>query len=581
MMLGMQRRHISSPGKKRFQIDSEATFGAKTNRMVKYYHLSVCLTLVLVSIATCLVLYGTYDREAAAPVLSISRDILSGVDRIGESSLVIATQPTLSDANTHLNTILQQQAAISENIQALEKYISSTWAVNRHPSVQSTLADLNMSFRAVSTDTIELKEISRSSKEPAALRYGADRIHESAVKLAMAASNIGDASALARDEASRSRSFTVLALVALILIVGVVQNFVIFKSIKRSFEKRGLDLVNHKEQAEAQLQELLARSEILRERQTEYEEKIAEQQINADHVRRALDRMRELVTSLPIASIGTDVEGTVYEWNSAAEKTFGYPAYEVLHQPLSDLVINPEDRESFQKRLLEAVTRDKPVNFQLPGLRKGSQLTTLEWSLMPMRGANGEVSGITITAHDVSESIRKQERLAELAFKDALTGLHNRRSFFVELEGAYPAVSQYSPLSVVLLDVDKFKVYNDTYGHSAGDAVLQRVGEVMRLVSPTHATPGRYGGEEFVMLLPKTSEEEAFAFAEVVREQIALSTQDLHFVTASLGIATTRDPEFPSKELIDRADRALYVSKHEGRNRSTLWTPAVDEQKAA
>jgi diguanylate cyclase (GGDEF)-like protein len=164
----------------------------------------------------------------------------------------------------------------------------------------------------------------------------------------------------------------------------------------------------------------------------------------------------------------------------------------------------------------------------------------------------------------------KNARLAEAAVSDSLTGLKNRRHFHERLESAYSlALRQGLALSVVMLDVDQFKPYNDVYGHPAGDLVLTELAITLRDNARDHDLVARYGGEEFVILLPGTGAEAARLFCERIRQRIEDYPWSLRAITASLGISTLTPLTATPSQLIDEADRALYHSKEAGRNRTT------------
>lgn len=172
------------------------------------------------------------------------------------------------------------------------------------------------------------------------------------------------------------------------------------------------------------------------------------------------------------------------------------------------------------------------------------------------------------------------DQLKLLATTDGLTGLTNRRAFDTALESELARCRRSGePLSLLLADVDRFKTYNDIYGHQAGDEVLRRVGECLRgaLRRPGDVA-ARYGGEEFVAILPGTGEDGAFFIADAFREAlsglgIAHKAADKGVVTASVGLATftERDAGMNSTELVRRADEALYNAKDAGRDRVMGW----------
>jgi diguanylate cyclase (GGDEF)-like protein len=167
-------------------------------------------------------------------------------------------------------------------------------------------------------------------------------------------------------------------------------------------------------------------------------------------------------------------------------------------------------------------------------------------------------------------------RLAEIAISDGLTGLRNRYFFreFLETNFSF-AVRQGLPLSLVMLDVDRFKSYNDTYGHMAGDAALMELASTLREQSREHDLVARYGGEEFVLLLPATDARESEAFCARLRAAVEGRAWPLRPITASLGVSTSTTSTLTTEQLLEEADRALYHSKERGRNAVTHFREIV------
>ena len=157
--------------------------------------------------------------------------------------------------------------------------------------------------------------------------------------------------------------------------------------------------------------------------------------------------------------------------------------------------------------------------------------------------------------------------LQALAATDWLTGLHNHRAFQEVLGRQFAqSVRSRQPLSLVMLDVDEFKRYNDDFGHPAGDIVLRQIAATLRLGVREGDLVARYGGEEFAIVLPGADRAQAVTLAERLREEIASAPWPLRALTASLGVATC-PPEGTSPDcLIQKADDALYRAKQHGRN---------------
>lgn len=172
---------------------------------------------------------------------------------------------------------------------------------------------------------------------------------------------------------------------------------------------------------------------------------------------------------------------------------------------------------------------------------------------------------------------RRRLELEQLAITDDLTRLFNARYFYHQVRAeAERSVRYHHPLSLLLLDIDHFKDYNDTYGHLEGNHVLTRLGKVITFCLRTMDSAYRYGGEEFTVLLPETSQKEAFTVAERIRCTIAEETftprsGETVGVTISIGLTEYRWREKePIEGFVRRADQALYLSKDKGRNTTTL-----------
>ena len=199
-----------------------------------------------------------------------------------------------------------------------------------------------------------------------------------------------------------------------------------------------------------------------------------------------------------------------------------------------------------------------------------------------IRNSQGEVESLVGFMFDISERkkteenlITLQKKLEEFSFKDSLTGLANRRMFdsIMEVEWVN-ARRNNQPLSLIMLDIDYFKQYNDEYGHIQGDECLKRVGRVLSLsASRARDFFARFGGEEFVLVLPETDELTAKKIAErcrklIFKEQIPHEKSQIsHVLTISLGVGTIT-PSYKDEAIsfIEMVDKRLYQAKQKGRN---------------
>lgn len=178
----------------------------------------------------------------------------------------------------------------------------------------------------------------------------------------------------------------------------------------------------------------------------------------------------------------------------------------------------------------------------------------------------------------------KNRLLSEVSSRDSLTGLYNRWFVMEKIDSELNrALRHGSPMSLLMMDVDHFKRINDTWGHSAGDQVLQGIGKLLRDSCRVYDVPGRYGGEEFCIVLPETKTGNTGVVAERIRHRLASTElqcgETSIAVTASIGIAGMDTPDdghvLSPAGLIERADRALYFAKNRGRNRVETWDSAL------
>jgi len=163
-----------------------------------------------------------------------------------------------------------------------------------------------------------------------------------------------------------------------------------------------------------------------------------------------------------------------------------------------------------------------------------------------------------------------ERRLENLAMTDPLTGLANRRALETALESAVSRAKRHRfDLSVIFLDVDHFKQFNDRFGHKVGDEVLRVVARVLLSTVRAEDVAGRYGGEEFLVVLPDIDLAGSVTVAERIRTAVRALNLPLPPVTISLGVATLEAQSSSVAALVAKADRALYVSKRSGRDRVT------------
>lgn len=176
------------------------------------------------------------------------------------------------------------------------------------------------------------------------------------------------------------------------------------------------------------------------------------------------------------------------------------------------------------------------------------------------------------------------EKFREQSVTDGLTGLYNQTHFFLLFNLQLERAKRYrTPLSLIIFDVDNFKNYNDSNGHIAGSAALKMVGQLTQKVFRASDILSKYGGDEFVIILPSSDKIGAFLGAERLRETVEHTvfqggeTQPLGKVTLSLGIASYPEHGTTTREILDRADKAMYVAKESGRNKTVIYTTDMED----
>jgi len=197
------------------------------------------------------------------------------------------------------------------------------------------------------------------------------------------------------------------------------------------------------------------------------------------------------------------------------------------------------------------------------------------WALYSVFSSAGSVALILILAHRIELLDAERTAAMMISRHDELTGLANRRAFDAFLMEGFSRARRYQrPLSLLTIDVDEFKSYNDTFGHPAGDEVLAAVATVFVGIARETDLVARIGGEEFAIVLPGTPELGARAMAERIRQKVAEICL-LRRVTVSIGVATLTSSTATAAALLEQSDSALYAAKRGGRNRVASWPRPV------
>lgn len=269
-------------------------------------------------------------------------------------------------------------------------------------------------------------------------------------------------------------------------------------------------------------------------------------------------------------------ENKIIEVNPAAIKILGFSREELLSMNISD--IHPRGMHLLMKNTDQVITNGAGWTNELTFKTKNDKLVLAEVSssIIIIDNRNYLISMV----RDISFRKQIEAQLRLFSFTDGLTGVANRRKLdeYTDIEWRR-AIRYELPTSVIMIDIDYFKLYNDTYGHQQGDICLKTVASVIQksLIRPGDFC-ARYGGEEFIVLLPDTDEKGALHIANKIasnlaNEKIEHCRSDINaFVTVSMGLASTvPTSKTTCSQLISKADQALYQAKREGRNKAIFF----------
>ncbi|BAK76145.1 diguanylate cyclase/phosphodiesterase with PAS sensor(s) [Pseudogulbenkiania sp. NH8B] len=276
----------------------------------------------------------------------------------------------------------------------------------------------------------------------------------------------------------------------------------------------------------------------------------------------------------------TDGAGIIQSVNPAFERITGYSAQESVGKTPALLKSGKQPPE-FYEHLWHSLKRDGVWQGEVINRRKNGLLYTEHLSITGIRGDNGEYAHYVAVFSDITQRKQAEERLHFLANHDALTGLPNRTLFLERLEAGVEQAREFGQrMALLFIDLDRFKLVNDTLGHHAGDELLVWIAEEMRKVAPPLAMVARLSGDEFTLLMPAVdSVQQVASRAQSVLDAIAGETvvagQEV-FVSASIGISMFPEDGASADVLLVNADTAMYRAKERGKSNFQFYTPDMN-----
>ena len=287
---------------------------------------------------------------------------------------------------------------------------------------------------------------------------------------------------------------------------------------------------------------------------------IIETKARLELLSQAIEQMDEMVRI-------TDIDGNIIYVNPATTRITQFSEEEMLGHN-SNIFQSGKHTPEFYKKLWDTILSGETYKNILINKKKDGTLFYDEKIISPLKNKNGDIRYFISTSRDISDRIELEQELKQLATKDTLTGIYNRYMINTKIEEEIKRVNRYGkPFGLLMFDIDHFKKVNDTYGHDVGDYVLQEISSIVLNNIRETDSFGRWGGEEFMILMPCTPEEQLVELAQKIRKAIETYVfEKVHQVTISIGVTLYKKDE-ELKTLIKRVDTALYEAKEQGRNR--------------
>ena len=294
--------------------------------------------------------------------------------------------------------------------------------------------------------------------------------------------------------------------------------------------------------------------------QSEIEAQLRESEQN---FRRLFDNMQDVYYR-------TDAKGVVQHVGPGVRRVLGYEPHEIEGRTAESYYPQSSDRDAFKAAILE---KGEVSDFPGQMVRRDGTVIDISISSHALYDQAGNFAGVEGIYRDVTQRKNLERDLQRMATTDMLTGLSNRRAFLEKAESAYAhSTRNNEPLTLLMLDLDHFKTINDQFGHLEGDRALVAFANAIKSQLRASDAVGRLGGEEFAVLLPLTSTGEALEVAQRILDTVqALQLYDeagrSYGITTSLGLSAYRPFDRSLRDMLDRADQALYQAKRQGRNR--------------
>ncbi len=300
-----------------------------------------------------------------------------------------------------------------------------------------------------------------------------------------------------------------------------------------------------------------------------YQEQLEERMADAERdLRQTHTYLENLLNSAIDAIVATNDKALIRFSNRGAQQLLGYSESELHQLHYRDLLIGGQEEYDYLHRVTDI---DSPIqNYESEFRHKNGETVPVSISLSKLRANDGDTPTILAICKNITEQKRLEMELKEMTIRDGLTGLYNQRSFYDKLRAEVErAKRQKYPLTLLFIDVDNFKTYNDSHDHLAGDHVLEEIGAVIRECTRQHVDLGfRYGGDEFTVILPEAPETQARQIAERIRTMFQAKRFDM--LTLSIGLMAYNE-KYSERAFVQFTDSMMYEAKRAGGNQVRVY----------
>jgi diguanylate cyclase (GGDEF)-like protein/PAS domain S-box-containing protein len=304
-------------------------------------------------------------------------------------------------------------------------------------------------------------------------------------------------------------------------------------------------------------------SKFLEEMQNAIKEFLKSLEEKTEIIQKEKDFFNTMLISIGDGVIATDKNRNVTLLNIVAESITGWTKEEALGKQFDDIfnIFNEQTKEVVNNPVKEVLDKGEIIELSENTIlisKQGSEIP-IEDSAAPIKDKKGDIAGVIIVFRDITEKKKKQKNIEYLSFHDQLTGLYNRR--FFEEENKRLDTERNYPLSFVMADVNGLKLTNDAFGHLFGDKLIQKVAEILKKHSRADDIIARIGGDEFVILLPKTNLNEVEKLVNRIKEAVSLEKLESINLSVSFGYETKNTANYPMNEVFKKAENNMYNQK--------------------